>query len=77
MMFQMRSIGTQEITINTVVGTPDAHTIARNSQAIFRMSGYKAQQREDGQWDVQITLTPDNGMASVENDSPVANCASQ
>ena len=71
-MFQMRSIGTQEITINAVINTPDVHTIIRNSEAIFRLYVHKAQQREDGQWNMEITLTPDNGMAFIE-DAKVAN----
>jgi hypothetical protein len=67
--FQVRSIGTQDITLHAVVDEATALILVRNSQAIFRLCGLEASKRDDGTFDVCIKLTPDNGMVTVTSHS--------
>lgn len=50
--------------------TADIHTIIRNDGKIFRLTMCNGTVRPDGQFDVHVTLEPDNGMMTVE-DSPL------
>jgi len=68
--FQLRSIGTQPITLRATMSAADIHTIVRNDGSIFRLAMRKGAVRPDGQFDVQVTLIPDNGNVTVE-DSPL------
>jgi len=63
--FQIRSIGTQTIKLKATLPAADVHTITHNYQHIFRLADYVATVREDGQFDLLLTLEPDNGMATV------------
>jgi hypothetical protein len=70
-LFQMRSIGTQDITLHSVVDAATAHILVRNHDAIFRLCDLRAVKREDGAFDVSVKLTPDNGMAEVFESYPI------
>lgn len=70
---QMKSIGTQNIKLNAIVDAADAHTLIRNHGNVFCMHGTKLTPRQDGAFDAEVLLVPDNGMSSVISDD-VSSC---
>ena len=70
-LFQVRSIRTQDLTFKQIASNEEVDAIIRNSHAIFRLHGNKATRRPDGQWDLEVTFTPDNGMMAVQEWKPI------
>ncbi len=73
--FQVRSIGTQELTFRQIASDEQVQAIIKNSHAIFRLSDNKATRRPNGMWDLNVTFTPDNGMMHVYEHKPIVNTA--
>jgi hypothetical protein len=72
-LFRVKSIGTQQLTFKQIASSEEVDCVLKNNQAIFRLSCNKATRRPDGQWDLEVTLTPDNGMMAVQEWKPVVN----
>ena len=60
--FQVRTIGTQQLRVVTVVPETHVKTFVESNEKMFRLCRLKMREREDGTWDCEFVLKPDNGM---------------
>ena len=66
-MFQMRHVGTKEISISTVMNSGKAIELMSENQRVFVLAGLNIGPiDEDGNREVMIRLVPGNGMALIE-----------
>lgn len=64
-LIQVKTIGTHELNVDTVCDVGQLAVLMANYERIFSLGSIKAQKRDDGTFDVTMTLKPDNGTAAV------------